>query len=364
LSLAIDAEADYACAVSVAFWFLFATALARIAGVASALLALFWIGEVFDKARYLDAGFTPARMIEYIALKTPVMLASFMPTIVLLGVAIALVELAMHREIVALRAAGFGLRRLLAPLLAAGAVAGAIAFAIGEWGLAAAKRADAIERVWIKHLKPANGKVRWIRDGHRFFRVEPLGGGRFRLMVLEVDSSGRWLRRIDAASASYRGGIWQMRDVVLYEPQADGVRTIERDRFELAAASGPSAASPPPARFMRLAQLARYTKAIAAAGMDDAPYRYAWHHRFALGASCIVAALLAAAFCLHLQPRAARAGLAAGVVVACGVAWFVGEQTAAMLAASGRLPAGFAAWLGVISMGGFALGRLLAQEGY
>ena len=130
----------------------------RMLLVGAALLGLYALGEAFDKVRYLDARFTTGRLVEFVLLRMPGVLAHHMPLVVLLGATVALVELAVRRESVALRAVGIGAWRAFAPLGIVAAVAGASAFGISEWALPAAKRADWMERVLIHHarLVPAN----------------------------------------------------------------------------------------------------------------------------------------------------------------------------------------------------------------
>ncbi|RME84020.1 MAG: LptF/LptG family permease [Zetaproteobacteria bacterium] len=348
----------------IAFRYLVHLFAIRTAFVGAALLALYVIGEVFDKLRYVGPAFPVNLLLEYIATKAPSVLAAFMPLVVLLGLAFAWTELALHRETVAFRAAGFPLRRMLAPSLVVAAAAGLIGFAIDEWGTPAAIRADTLERVYIKHMRPSATNAEWIKDERRLMRLVPLGGGRWQLVVLEYDDAHRWMRRIDAAVASYRAGIWHMEDVRILAPGPSGATETRLDRFELASQASPQLTEPPPPRFMRLAELRRYIRALARAGTDTAGYRYAFWQKLFRPLGCIAMALVAAALCLHLAPRAASTALAVFAVLLFGLGLLVLEQIAGFFVAGGRLAPFYGAILPPWFFASAGLALLLQREGY
>ena len=337
----------------------------RMLLVGAALLGLYALGEAFDKVRYLDARFTTGRLVEFVLLRMPGVLAHHMPLVVLLGATVALVELAVRRESVALRAVGIGAWRAFAPLGIVAAVAGAGAFGISEWALPAAKRADWMERVLIHHARLVPSTGRWLHDGRRFLRLAPLGGGLFRLLVLEVDGDGRWRRWIEAGRARYEEGVWTLWQVHVQEPApGGGVRELVLPRLRIASRASPGTTKPPPPSLMRFGELGRYVHLLEDAGVPAAGYRFAWHRRLAVPIEALAAALAAFALAFHLHPRAG--GITAGIAGALGAAlWLVlGPQIAGLFAGAGSWPAWFAAWWPAAVLGLAATGWLLKREGY
>lgn len=337
---------------------------ARMGIVTGALLGLYAIGEVFDKLRYLDARFTTGRLVEYIVLRMPETLARHMALVVLLGAWIALVELAMHRENLALRAIGCGPRRVLPPLMLLAAAAGALAFVLMEEAMPATKRAAYMERVFIRHARLVATDARWLHDGHRFFRIAPLGQGVFRVLVLEVDDVGRWRRWIEAERARFHAGVWHLEGVRIQARAAGGMRELALPALSLPSRVAPSVREPPPPSRMRLGELGAYIRLLAQAGAPTEGYRYAWHRRIALALEPIVAMLCAFALGFHLHARAGGVTLSAAGALAAAAWLFLGAQLGGLFAGAGAWPAWFAAWWPGAVLGLLSLGVLLRKEGY
>lgn len=350
---------------SVLWRWLLAHFAARMALVGAAMLGLYALGEVFDKVRYLDAQFTAGKLVEFVLLRAPGVFARYAPLIVLFGAFIALVELAMRRESIALRAVGVGPRRALAPLGLVAGLVGLGAFALGEWTLPAAKRAARMERVLIHHAKLVPSTSRWLHDGRRFFRITPLGEGVFRVRVLEVDREGHWRRWLEAERARYAHGAWTLWKVRMQTPAPEGgVRELKLPRLRLASRASPGATKPPPPSLMRFGELRRYIRLLEEAGVPAESYRFAWHRRLAVPLEALAAALAAFALAFHLHPRAGGITLAIAGALAAALWLVVSAQLASLLGGAGAWPAWFAAYWPAAVLALTAGGILLRREGY
>jgi len=349
----------------IVFRWIFTGCLQRGLATMVVLLSIFVIVEGFDKVRFLGHGLTGSLMVEYILLKMPFMIERFMPVIVLLASSVFLTELSHHQELAALRAAGLGLNKILAPLLAVAAVAAVLSFAIGEWVTPITNtRLDYIERVHIHHLPETSREVQWLRDGHRFFRLTPLGGQHFKMMMFETDANGRWLQRLDAADAVYADHAWNLSDVDINFPGGvSGLRFEHKDSMRLDSTVGPGTASPPEPRQMRLLELGEYARNLEKAGMDASGYIYTFHRKLAAPLACFIMVVLALALCMNMSSRvnAASWGLAAAICL--GLAFYIFGDTSNLLAIGDRLPASYAAWLPNLSFGGMAIFLLMRKEG-
>jgi len=347
------------------FRWIFHGCMGRALATMIALLAIYGIIEAFDKARYLGRGLDTGLLIEYLALKTPFMISEFMPIIVLVAASIYITEISHHHELVAMRAAGLGINKLVTPLLAVALLAAALSFIIGEWITPVTnQRLDTIERVHIHHQKDTRHGIQWLKDGQRFFRLAPLGNNRFSLIMLETDEHGAWKKRIDAARARYVDGKWLLAGVNISMPVPDkGVRLLHRQRASIVSATSPDTADPPRPRHMRFLELGRYTRDLRQAGLSASAYVFAWNRKLAAPVACIIMVILATALCMHMGSRIGAASWGMIIAIALGLIFYVLGNASYLLASSERLPAFYAAWLPDLFFGGIAGFLLLHREG-
>ena len=347
------------------FRWIFLGALGRMTVMLLLLIAIFLIAEAFDKARYLGHGINGGMLVEYLLLKIPYMISEFMPVVVLLAVSIFLVELSRYQELVAMRAAGLGVNKVVVPLLFAAMIAAALNFAVGEWVTPTTnQRLDHIERVNIRHLPDVKKGVQWLRDGHRFFRLQPLGNGRFGLTMLKTDANGQWRERLQASVADYDGSAWHLRNVSISRPRGKDMEMTHRSRMLLASEVGPGTADPPRPRHMKLAQLARYANNLEQAGMAAEGFRFSLHRKISVPLSCLMMALLAVALCMNLGGRLGNASWGLVAAIGLGVGSYVLGTATQLLTMAHDLPPTFSAWLPDLLLLGLSGFLLLHREGY
>ncbi|GAV20705.1 lipopolysaccharide export system permease protein [Mariprofundus micogutta] len=332
----------------------------------SALLAIYVIIESFDKARYLGHGLTTQLLIEYLLLKAPFLISEFMPIIVLIGASVYLVELSRHHEMVAIRAAGLGINKLLTPLLTVALLAAMFSFIIGEWVTPVTnQRLDTIEQVHIQKKEDGKHGVQWLKDGQRFFRLTPLANHQFALMMLETNTQGAWLKRVDAARATYAKRQWHLMDAHVSSPSLEQGMLLEHlDEMNISSAIGPETAEPPKPRHMQVAELNRYINNLNHAGLSSSSYTYALHRKFSAPLACLLMVILAAALCLNTGSRSGKASWGIVAAISLGLTFYVVGNAGHLLANSDRMPAAYAAWLPSIAFGGLALFLLLRREGH
>jgi len=355
----------YAWDMPTLFRWIFYGCLSRVLGITLALLAIFFIIEAFDKSRYLGHGLQPGLLIEYMLLKTPFMITEFMPIILLLAATMYLTELSRHNELVIMRAAGLGIPKVLFPMLFVAALAAILSFIIGEWVTPITnKRLDAIERIHIQHKPERQRGIQWLKEENRFFRLQPLGGDVFGLIMLETDKKGGWLRRMDAARAMYANGQWRLTDVHISQPTAADLRLQHVKTMDLPASIGPNTADPPKPRYMNFLELKRYAHDLNHAGLAAVSFDFSLHRKLAAPITCLVMVLLATALCAHLGNRTSAASWGMVAAIALGLIYYVLGSTGSMLSTGERLPAAFAAWLPNMVFAGLGGFLLLHREGY
>lgn len=347
------------------FRWLFRGCVQRSLAALVALLGIYAILEGFDKSRYLGKGLDIGLMFEYLILKIPFMVGEFMPIIMLLASSMFLAELARHRELVALRAAGLGLSKLALPLLAVAMLAGGLGVIINEWITPITnQRVDYIEEVNIHQRKDPGQGLQWLRDGQRLFRLQPLGQDVFQVVILETDARGGWVRRVEAARGSYIDGQWILFDVYISAPTEDDVMVRHMPSLHVPTTASPDTAAPPSPRHMNLVELWSYTQDLRAAGLSAASYELALHRKLTAPVASIIMVVLALALCLGIDTR--KTGRAGGLALALvlGVAFYVVSNATSLLAGGERLPPLFAAWWPNLVFGGIAGFLLLHREGH
>ncbi len=352
--------------MSIIFRWIFFSCLSRAVGTLIALLAIFSIVEVFDKARYLGHGMTGSLLAEYILLKMPFMVSEFMPVIMLIAVSIYITELSQHHEVVALRAAGLGMPTILPPVISVGIIGMLFGLAMAQWVTPHTNvRLDDMERTLIQHQPKVAQGIQWLKDGSRFFRLKPLGNDSFQLMMLKTDAKGRWLQRIDAQRAAYTQGAWHLHQVYISQPDATAGLTLKhRDKMLLASSITPKTAAPPSARQMTPIQLYTYGQNLKAAGMNSTTYIFTLHHMVASSVSCIIMVLLALSLCMNMGSRIAAASWGILTAITLGLLFYVFSNASGLLAHGGRMPAPYAAWLPLLFFGGITGFLMLHREGH
>ncbi|HKI59662.1 MAG TPA: LptF/LptG family permease [Mariprofundaceae bacterium] len=347
------------------FRWLFYGFLGRAVGTMVALLAIYAIIEVFDKARYLGNGMTTTLLIEYLLLKTPYMISEFMPIILLVSASIYVSEISHHQELAALRAAGLGVNKLLLPLVSVGLLAALLNFAIGEWVTPTTnQRLDVIERVNIHNMPDQHRGIQWLKDGQHYYRLTPLTNGRFSMLMLETDAKGGWVRRIDAARAHYQNGTWILNNAHISRPSAtEGMALEHQDRLSFRSNVGPDTADPPSPKHMQIVELARYAGNLERAGLAAGQFVLTLHQKLAAPLACLVMILLAVALSMNMGSRisATSKGLISAIVL--GLIFYVLGNASSLLANGDKLPAAYAAWLPNLIFGGLAGFLILHREG-
>ena len=353
--------------MTVLFRWIFVSSFMRIVAIALGVILLFMVAESFSKAALIGKTMTVSLLFEYLMLKVPFMVADFLPVIVLLGAAIYMTEISHYHELVALRAAGVSLRFILTPLLVLASCVGFFTFALGEWVEPVTNvRLDTMEKTLVQGKKPvrADGE-QWFRDEGRFFRIQPLQGKYFKLMMLKTDQQGQWQGRTDASKAYYENGVWYLEKVYVSQPDEKlGIRVQSMPKLTLQSNIGPKTVAAPRARDMQWLTLYRFTQALSDAGLDAKQYQYQLHKRIAGPLACLIMVMLAYSLCGNMGSRisANSKGLLAALTL--GLLFYIFNTSMNVMSNGGYLPAAYAAWWPDVMFLGIAGYLLLLKEGY
>lgn len=333
-------------------------ALAAFLAALGGVVGVFLVVDFVDNAHVIrGAGWLPVAL-ELYANKAAVVMVQTAPAAMLLGVAVAVSGLRQTREWTALRSVGLGPWRVALPVVAAALLAGLAMAGLQDLvGVQAAQRAEEISatrfqrgasnRRWLAWREPK----RWFRgaDGRRIYHLRGTlpGGGFERVTVLEVTSTFRLWRRLDAVRMTPgKAGAWHLEEVEERTFDEDGTSHLTRnDVREVFFDEPPGSFDLAPGRpsQLRYAVLSTQIELRRRLGQPSAEFELERANRLAYPLAAVPGVLLAVALALRRNRRGhvssallEAVGLSMALWAAQGVCWALGR--------SGRLPPDAAAW--------------------
>lgn len=326
--------------------------LVRFAAVLAALvivlMALDLLGESGDILAYPGNGDT--QLWIYATLRTPQIIARFLPFAALLATLITFITLNQNSEIVSMKAAGVSAHQILAPLVIASMGVAAVSFIFNERVVA---RSSATLSAWqdanygpVPRDKGIVGNV-WVRDGDDLIHAVAARGRGVRAILDEVTiydrDGGRLIAIIKGRHAVQAGGGWRIvnassfavvKGVTTALPRFDFARGVTADRFTLASVD-PASKS--------IVQLSSAIDDLEAAGRPTGPLRAGFWHKISGPLSAVLMPLLAAVAAFGLA-RSGRLFLRAVIGMGLGFAYFVADNFALAMGNLGAYPPLLAAW--------------------
>jgi len=177
-----------------------------------------------DELRALGKGrYSLTHIFEYLALLTPRNLYELIPSAALLGTMFTVGAMGNNRELIAMRAAGISLYRIIWAVLRAGLVLVAVAIFVGEIIAPKAEQIAIELKATAQYQQVASWSHYgfWVRDGNTFINIrqivqkDELGD----ISIYEMDENQRMHLARHAEKAVYVDGEWRL-------------KKIEESRFE------------------------------------------------------------------------------------------------------------------------------------
>jgi len=296
-------------------------------------------------------------VLNYFRYLVPLMVYQLAPLATLVATLVTLAILAKNNEVIALKASGISMYRLVLPLLLGSCLVAGGMFVLDDTFLPYAnQRQDALrDRIKGKpaqtYLEPAR---QWIFGEHsKIYNYElfdpdrQLFGG---LNVFELDPATFQIRRrIYAARASWEPteNAWVLTGGWVRDFDADG-RVLRYDPFT--ATSLPELTEPP-SYFrrevrqyyqMNWRQLGEYIASLRQAGFDTARLSVQWQKKFAFPLIAAIIVFLSAPFAFLTGTRGAIGGIA--VAIGIGVVYWATSALFEAMGSVGQLPPLLAGW--------------------
>jgi len=321
---------------------------AVLAALVFVLMALDLLGESGDILAYPGNG--DAQLWLYVTLRTPQIIARFLPFAALLATLITFVTLNQNSEIISMKAAGVSAHQILAPLVVASLGVAVVSFVFNERVVA---RATATLSAWqdadYGRIPRDSGVVPnvWVRDGDDLIQAVAVRGRRGQAQLEKVTiydrDGGRLLSIVEGPRAIQIDGGWRIpgasrfdvtKGVTTQLPAYDFAKGVTADRFTLANVD-PASKS--------IVQLRAAISDLEAAGRPTGPLRAGLWHKLSGPLSAVLMPLLAAVAAFGLA-RSGRLFIRAVIGMALGFAYFVADNFALAMGNLGAYPPFLAAW--------------------
>jgi lipopolysaccharide export system permease protein len=315
-------------------------AAAVVTGTGVALLVIVGMDVFFNVITQIDnvgkGGYTLFAMLQYIALITPQGAYELFPMAALLGSLIGMGMLAANSELIAMRAAGVSVWRIVQSVLQIGVLLLLVAVFIGEVVAPAAEQYGQQLRAAAtnKRVSFLGSHGLWVRDENYYINAgrvladEVLAD----LEVFEFDAAGRMVMATRAARAQYAGGQWLLHDV--YQSSFTDGR-VEVDRLDEVA--WPSLLTPEllsivvlEPKNMSARDLGQFVDYLEDNGLDTMEYRYAFWGRFMTPLATLVMLFISVPFVFG-GLRSVTTGQRIFVGILVGFGFYLVSQVASQL---------------------------------
>ena len=300
---------------------------------------------------------------QYLVNLTPDMLYQIAPLAVLIAVLVTFGVLNRNSELIAMKATGISLYRLVVPIVSIAAILSVSLFLFDEYYLPQANRKQEALRNIIKGRPPQtvlHPENNWIfgqagagEQGRIFYYefFDPVRNEFANLSVFEFDPATFALsRRIFASRAIWNANLnswvfedgWQ-RDFEGATVSEDGYHAFDQTSFaEMHEEPGYFKKESLQSQEMNFGQLDRYIRDLRQSGFDTMRLRVALWHKLAYPLIAVVMAILAIPFALSMGRRGSLTGIAVAIAVA--LAYWVVDGLFGAMGTVNYLPPALAAW--------------------
>ncbi|AQR73484.1 LPS export ABC transporter permease LptG [Sphingomonas sp. LM7] len=321
---------------------------AILAGLVLILQSLDLLSESGKIMAY--AGNGDAEVLRYVGLRTPQIIATFLPFAVLLGTILALSQLNQNSEVIAMKASGLSAHQVLAPLLLTAFGVAALSFAFNDRIVA---RATSTLEQWKKvdygplPIDRGDRSNVWVKDGDNLIVVDQIRGKGDAAQLYNVtvyERTGQSLRGIITAKHGARDGQgWRIDGVQRFDvgagtilplpPRriADGVRP---DQFTLSHINADG---------LSFGALSEVIDDLKLAGRPTKALEGSLWHKLSGPLSSVLMPLLGAVAAFGIA-RSGKLFVRAVMGMALGFLFFVADNFALAMGNLGAYPPFLAAW--------------------
>lgn len=334
-------------------WYVARLFIVRVVGVLLMLVLVLQMLDLLSESGKIlgRAGNGEADLWTYVSLRTPQLVARFLPYSALLATIITLATLNQNSEVVAMKAAGLSAHQVLAPLLLTALGISLASFAFNELVVA---RSSATLKAWqaVDYGDVPRGSAGrtnvYARDGNDILAAAAVTGEGAAMRLSGVtyyrrDANGTIREEIRSPSASYARPGWRLEQPVAFDVASAQQKPVPP--FVVAKAVTPVQVtiSTVDADGQNIFQLGRSIEALKANGRRTSELEGKWWHRLSGPMSAALMPLLGAIAAFGLA-RSGHLLIRAILGMALGFAYFVVDNAALAMGNFGGYPPLIAAW--------------------
>jgi lipopolysaccharide export system permease protein len=332
-----------------------------VLGVLIGILIVYLCVEFLQKADKLikfHASFS--QVSRFFLYNIPSMISMSLPMATLIAGLIALGNLSRHNEIIAMRASGVSLGRIIAPLLAGGLAISAFGFINNEFIMPVySSRADYIRNVEIEKKQQTvmfQQQKLWLRGpDDSIANIELVSPSRTEMIGLNIYKLNRDFsvrERIKAGSLVWENGAWRLRNSRTYIQEGDAIRSHSSDGevFNIVDSPNDLGMIVKDANEMSFSEMRDYVKRLKTSGYNATQYEVDLYTKIAFPVSSLLMVLISIPFSIH-KVRSGGAGKGFAFAVLIAFIYWTLMSVGTSLGKSGTIPPYFAAWLANIIFG-------------
>lgn len=281
-------------------------AAAVITGTLVALLVVVGLDMFFSVVAQIDnvgqGSYTVLKMLQYVALTTPSSIYELFPMAALLGSLTGMGMLAANSELIAMRASGVSIWRIVRSVLQTGMVMLVAIMLVGEYVAPMAEQYGQQLRAAAtnKGVSFLGSHGLWVRDANLFINAQKVLGNDMLadLTVYEFDADNRLRVATRATQAHYQDGNWVLHGVQQSEFAADGVAVQHHEQTAWPSLLTPELLSIIVLRpeDMAARDIDQFVDYLEENGLDTRQYRYAFWSRFTTPLSALVMLFISVPF--------------------------------------------------------------------
>jgi lipopolysaccharide export system permease protein len=329
--------------------------ISLVAGVLICILIVYLCVEFLQKAdRLIKHHATLSQVARYFLYSMPVMVTMSLPMATLIAALLSLGNLSSHNEIIAMRAGGVSLARIISPLLVGGLLISIFGFINNEFIMPfCTSRANYIRSVEIEkntqQVMFQQTKL-WLRGPNNSIvniefvspnRTEMLG---LNIYVLNPDYSVR--ERITAKSLIWDNGSWKLKHSRTIAIQGDTVqaRISDGEVFNIVGNPDDLGMIVKDSEEMSFSEMWDYVRQLKSSGYEATKYEVDLHSKLAFPLTSLLVVLISIPFSFHkVRSGGAAKGFAFAILIAFAYLTLMGIGQS--LGNSSTLPPLIAAWL-------------------
>ena len=336
-----------------------------VVGVLAGIIVVYLCVEFLQRAdRLIKFHATLSQVALYFLYSIPNMISLSLPMATLIASLLSLGNLSRHNEIIAMRASGVSLARIIMPLIAGGLLLSALGFLNTEYVIPVySSRADYVRNVQIEKKQQRvmfQQHKLWLRGpDNSIANIDLIAPNRNEMLGLNIyklnpDYSVR--ERIKADSLLWENGNWRLKHSRTFAFVGGEIlfRNSDDEIFNIVESPNDLGMIVKDSQEMNFRELWDYVKRLKSSGYKAASYEVDLYNKIAFPFSSLLVVMLSIPFSIH-SSRSGGAGKGIAIAVVIAFFYWTLMSVGGSLGRSGMLHPMFAAWFANIIFGAAAI---------